>query len=328
MAAVSGVLMALKSMNSAAQGANTCVLLPDDCYHGVPHQLITVLETCGIQWQAIDMTNEEAVHSALLQQTSNKINKNNVMLWLETPSNPLCKVSDIKRLSSLAKSIDPTILITVDSTWSPPTITRPLELGADCVLHSATKYMGGHSDVLMGVTTCRGDSETSIKLRDQIRAIQTSVGAVPSAFDCFLVLRGLRSMHLRVERSSTNAMRVANYLADHPLVSKVHYPGLKTHPQHEVAAKQMRLFGGMLSFEVGSQGVEQSSAQSLAAELKLITMATSLGGTETLIEHRASIEPEGRVTSPLGLLRVSVGIEDYDDLEQDLEQAFDRADIK
>lgn len=211
-------------------------------------------------------------------------------------------------------------MVVVDSTWAPPTITQPLLLGADCVLHSATKYMGGHSDVLCGVVIT-GGGEVGTKLGESVRSVQTLIGAVPSPFDCFLVLRGLRSMHVRVERSCDNAMELARYLVSHPKVSAVHYPGLPTHPQHEIAGRQMVRYGGMLSFEVEG-GRER--AMDVAAGADLVKRATSLGGTETLIEHRASVEPEDRIISPEGLLRVSVGIERAEDIIRDFEVMLDR----
>ncbi|GMI47164.1 hypothetical protein TrCOL_g9882 [Triparma columacea] len=310
LAAASAIMM--------AHSPNCHVVLPDDCYHGVPAQLIDVMENLGVSWTPCDMTNISEVTDCI--ETS-LARGEKTMLWLESPSNPLCKVSDIRELSKLAKGIGgDSVVVVVDSTWAPPTITQPLLLGADCVLHSATKYMGGHSDVLCGVVIT-GGGEVGTKLGESVRSVQTLIGAVPSPFDCFLVLRGLRSMHVRVERSCDNAMELARYLVSHPKVSAVHYPGLPTHPQHEIAGRQMVRYGGMLSFEVEG-GRER--AMDVAAGADLVKRATSLGGTETLIEHRASVEPEDRIISPEGLLRVSVGIERAEDIIRDFEVMLDR----
>lgn len=300
-----------------AHSPNCHVVLPDDCYHGVPAQLVDVMENLGVSWTPCDMTNISDVTDCV---KSSLERGEKTMLWLESPSNPLCKVSDIQELSKLAKSLGD-VPVVVDSTWAPPTITQPLLLGADCVLHSATKYMGGHSDVLCGVVITDGDGEIGSKLGEGVRTVQTLIGAVPSPFDCFLVLRGLRSMHVRVERSCENAMGLAKFLDAHPKVSAVHYPGLPSHPQHEIAKKQMQSFGGMLSFEVEG-GRER--AMKVAAGANLVKRATSLGGTETLIEHRASVEPEDRIVSPEGLLRVSVGIEKVENIVKDFEVMLER----
>jgi len=290
----------------------THLILPDDCYHGVPYQLDAVLSSAGVTWSHCDMTDEAAVSEALAQNAQTP-----TILWLETPSNPLCRVSDLSLLCSLGSEAGATTV--VDSTWSPPCVTRPLEHGADAVLHSATKYMGGHSDVLMGTVTCSLLTPGQERMASAVRDTQGAVGSVPGPFDCFLVLRGLRSMHVRVERSCQNAMRLAKYLKGRGgKVRKVHYPGLEDHPQHEVAKGQMSMFGGMLSFEV--EGGREAAMAVAGGGGGLVKRATSLGGTETLIEHRASIEPEGRVVSPEGLLRVSVGIERFEDIRDDFER--------
>lgn len=197
------------------------------------------------------------------------------------------------------------------------------QLGADVVMHSGTKYLGGHSDVLLGVVTVSPFTCQGKALKSSIRAIQTTLGATASPFDCWLTLRGLRTLHLRIERQSKTAMQLASYLASHELVQKVHYPGLVTHPQYDVASRQMQggRYGGMLSFEMESEAM----AMAVAGAVSTIQRGTSLGGTETLIEHRASIEPEDGRVSPKGLLRVSVGLEDFQDLKEDLRQAIDIA---
>jgi cystathionine gamma-synthase len=216
------------------------------------------------------------------------------------------------------------ILTVVDSTWAPPFITLPLGLGADIVLHSGTKYLAGHSDALIGIVSCSPLTARGVRASTRLRSVQTSVGAVASPLESWLTLRGLRTLHLRLERQCKTAMMIANYLHGHPLVKACHYPGLSSHPQHDVACRQMgggSLFGGMLSFEVESEAM----AVAMAGGVRVIRRATSLGGTETLIEHRASIEPLGRRTSPVGLLRLSVGLEDAEDLIRDLEVALEVA---
>jgi len=187
-------------------------------------------------------------------------------------------------------------------------------------LHSATKYIGGHSDLLLGVVTSSPYTAMGRKMGSSLKTVQTAMGAVGSPFDCWLALRGLRTLHLRVERQCDSAMQIATFLSNHPCVQKVHYPGLVQHPQHDIASRQMQngLYGGVLSFEVK----DEVFAMAVAGSVRIITRATSLGGTETLMEHRATIEPAHRVTSPRGLLRLSVGLENAEDLIQDLDTAF------
>ncbi|GMH55099.1 hypothetical protein TrLO_g5803 [Triparma laevis f. longispina] len=301
MAAVHAVI----SSNLALHGVCNLVI-PDDCYHGVPYQLDTVLSNANVKWSKCDYTNYDDVVRKLEGSGEGSI------VWTETPSNPLLKVTDIRRIKELIDQHNPSAKLLVDSTWSPPVITKPLDLGADLVLHSCTKYFGGHSDVLMGsVTTREGEA-----LGEQVKITQGAVGGVPGAFDCWLVLRGLRSMHVRVERACENAGRLAVWLEGRGEVEKVHYPGLEGHPQFEVAGRQMEMFGGMVSFEMK----DKETAMKVAAGCELVKRATSLGGTETLIEHRESIEPEGGKVSPPGLLRVSLGLEGWKDLEADFER--------
>jgi len=249
---------------------------------------------------------------------------------MESPSNPLCKVTDIQSVCNLVQEItlkqdqDHNITITtaVDSTWSPPYLTQPLRLGADVVVHSGTKYLAGHSDALIGTVTTSPYTTQGQRLGPSIRSIQISLGATASPMDCYLTLRGLRTLHIRLERQCHNAMILSKYLSNHPLplVKAVHYPGLTNHPQHNIATHQMKngLYGGMFSFEVDNQ----VTAMAVAGALMTIKRATSLGSSETLIEHRASIEPEDGRVSPEGLLRVSVGLENVEDLKADLEIAL------
>ncbi len=280
------------------------VVAPDDAYHGVSRLLREIMARWGLTYTAVDMTDLGAVRAALQPQTR--------LIWIETPSNPRLKVADIEAIAGIAHDVG--ALCVVDNTWATPVQQRPLELGADLVLHATTKYLGGHSDVLGGAVVTRELSP----IFEQVRFLQANGGAVPSPFDCWLLLRGIQTLAYRVRAHAENAMRVARFLASHPRIERVHYPGLETHPGHAVATRQMRGFGGMLSIEVhGGEG----AAMAVAGRLQIFTRATSLGGIESLIEHRASIEgPESK--TPPSLLRVSVGLEHPDDLIADLEQAL------
>ena len=318
MAAVSSLLLACKSQVK--------LIMPEDVYHGLPTQL-NCLNDHGIVHKSVDMTNVTKIRQQIKEYTASGDDGGCIVVWLETPSNPLCQVTDIKEVCNLVQEMKcqhrrGRILTVVDSTWAPPCLTQPLHLGADVVLHSGTKYLGGHSDVLLGVVSCSPLTENGEWLAERIKAVQTSIGAVASPFECWLTLRGLRTLHLRVQRQCDTAMKLAQYLNEHKSIKKCHYPGLKSHPQHVIAKQQMlgNKFGGMLSFEVENE----SMAMAVAGAVNLIRRATSLGGTETLIEHRKSIEPEGS-TCPAGLLRLSIGLEDPEDLQHDLEIALEVA---
>jgi len=214
------------------------------------------------------------------------------------------------------------ITVVVDSTWSPPNVTQPLKLGADVSIHSATKYLGGHSDVVLGVATVSLLSDTGLRLSPVLKSIQQNIGSVASPFDCWLTLRGIRSLRVRVRRAMKTAFKIAQFLDNHPNVQKTHYPGLESHSGHLVAKQQMKGgFGAMLSFEVENEAM----AMAVAGAVQTFRRATSLGGTESLIEHRFSIEPEGRKVSHPALLRVSVGLEDSRDLIEDLDNALNIA---
>ena len=280
------------------------VLAPSDCYHGTSRLLREVFQPWGLEVTFADLTDIDELKQAIKPNTK--------LIWVETPSNPLLKITDIAGVSSIAHEIG--ALCVCDNTWATPVLQRPLESDAGIVVHSTTKYLGGHSDVLGGAVVAGEGS----KAFQRIREIQGEYGAVPSAFDCWLVLRGIRTLHLRMRAHCDNAGKIARYLSGHPHVEAVHYPGLPAHPGHAIATEQMNGYGGMLSFQV-SGGPEQ--AMQTAARLKLFTRATSLGGTESLIEHRASIEGPG-TTAPDNLLRMSVGIENADDLLKDLSQAL------
>ena len=314
MAAIASLLLAHKSPVK--------VLIPTDVYHGLPTQLVAVLNDHGVCHQAVDMARTE-LQSIIKNSQKNEKQQSSLVIWMETPSNPLCRITDIKEICEMVRDIhsnDDTFRITtvVDSTWAPPCITQPIQLGADVVVHSGTKYLGGHSDVLLGMVCTSPFTAQGKFLSERVRAVQSSVGAVASPFECWLTLRGLRSLHLRVERSSSSALELAKYLESHADVTKCHYPGLSSHPQHKIATEQMEGYGGMLSFEVR----DETMAMAVAGAVRIIKRATSLGGTESLIEHRASIEPPERRTSPPGLLRLSVGLEDVKDLKSDVERAL------
>ena len=235
------------------------------------------------------------------------------LVWIETPSNPRLKITDIAAVVERARAAGASVA--VDATWTPPPLQSALELGADLVVHATTKYLAGHSDVLGGAVIAPAEDA---ELFERVRFLQRNEGAVPSPFDCWLTLRGLRTLPWRMRAHGQNARAVAAFLDRHPRVAVVHYPGLATHPQHAIAAGQMRDFGGMVSFEVRGGAAD---AMGVAGRLEVFTRATSLGGAESLVEHRRSIEPEDSPTPP-GLLRLSVGLEHPDDLIADLEQAL------
>ena len=282
------------------------VIAPDDLYHGIAKLLKQVFVPWGLQVSFVDTSSLKTVQGAWQENTR--------LLWLETPSNPLLKISDVAALAELAHNRG--ALLVCDATWTPPSVQRSLALGADLVMHSTTKYLAGHSDVLGGAVVAKNEAGVF----EQVRTVQGLEGAVPSPFDCWLVLRSLRTLPYRMRAHCENAAQVAAFLETQPQVERVHYPGLASHPGHEVAAKQMQTFGGMLSFEVVGG---EAAAMNVAANVQLFTRGTSLGGVESLIEHRASIEgPES--TTPAGLLRVSVGLEHPDDLIVDLAQALEQ----
>ena len=280
------------------------VVAPTDAYYGTGKLLRDVFAGWGLDTTFVDMTDLPAVEGALRPTTR--------LVWAESPSNPLWKVSDLARIGALAHAAGARFV--VDNTTATPVLQSPFTHGADLIVHATTKYLGGHSDVLGGAVVARERGP----LLDRLRVLQTSGGAVPSPFDCWLVLRGIRTLPYRVRAQSEHALRVATFLAAHPRVEVVHYPGLASHPAHEVARRQMTMFGGMLSLQVRG-GAE--AAMAVAAKVRVFTRATSFGGTESLVEHRASIEGPGTTTPP-NLLRVSIGLEHPDDLIEDLAQAL------
>lgn len=284
--------------------AGSHVVFPDDIYYGFRTIAEEFLPRWGMESSAVDMGDLDRVRAALKPHTR--------LIWSETPSNPLMKIVDLAGVASIARSAGARMI--VDGTFATPALQRPLELGADAVLHATTKYLGGHSDVQGGALILRERGE----LGERIEHIRHILGAVSSPFNSWLVLRGLRSLSCRMDRHSSNGLAVARALASHGGVEAVHYPGLESHPGHAVARRQMSAFGGMLSFRVRGG---RDAAIRVASRVKLFTNATSLGGTESLIEHRASSEGPGSPT-PQNLLRVSAGLEHPQDLIEDLTQAL------
>jgi cystathionine gamma-synthase len=280
------------------------VIAPRDAYHGTTILLRDILGAWGLRTSFTDMTDPAAIAGEIRPETR--------LVWVETPSNPLLTISDIARIAAAAHGAGARCV--VDNTWASPILQRPFELGADLILHSTTKYLAGHCDVLSGAVVAKADDD----FFQRIRLIQMQGGAVAAPFDCWLVLRGIRTLPYRMRGHCQNARRVAEFLSRHPRVEVVHFPGLPTHPGHAVAASQMQDFGGMMSFQV--QG-GKAEALAVAAKLRLFIRATSLGGPDSLIEHRASIEPPDTRT-PQNLLRISIGLEHPDDLIEDLAQAL------
>lgn len=286
------------------------VVIPSDAYGGMYRLFARVLAGWGVEHTAADLADLDAARDAIRPGVTR-------MIWCETPTNPLLGICDIGALAALTHDVG--ALLTVDNTFSSPYLCQPLTLGADAVVHSTTKYLGGHSDVVGGavVTADAG-------LAEQVRFLQNAAGAVAGPFDAWLVLRGVKTLPVRMDRHCANARQVAALLAAHPAVSVVHYPGLPTHPGHEVAAKQMRDFGGMVSFRLRG---DEPAAVELCRRTRLFTLAESLGGVESLIEHPARMTHASAAGSPLAvpadLVRLSVGIESVDDLVDDLEHALE-----
>jgi cystathionine gamma-synthase len=279
------------------------VLAPLEAYHGILRLLRSQFQRWNLAVDFVDMTDLDLVRHAMRPTTK--------IVWAETPSNPTLKLTDLAAVAQIAHAGG--ALFACDNTWT-PLIQQPFALGADLVMHSTTKYFGGHSDVLSGALIAREDNE----FFQRIREVQKLAGAIPGPFDCWLVHRGMHTLPWRMRAHSENAQRVAQFLETHPRVTRVHYPGLKSHPQHELARRQMSSFGGMLSIELKG---DRAAAMQLPNELRIFTRATSLGGVESLIEHRQSIEGPDTLT-PETLLRISIGLEHPDDLIADLDQAL------
>lgn len=287
------------------------VVAADDLYGGTVRLFDRVMARRGQRFTYVDPTDPQRIADAIGPQTK--------LVWIETPTNPLLKLTDIEATATLCH--DRGVLLAVDNTFLSPVLQRPLDLGADLVIHSTTKYVGGHSDVVGGAVVVRDES-----LAEQLGFIQNSCGAVPGPQDCYLTLRGLKTLHIRMERHCHNAEAIAKYLHEHPKVSKVLYPGLPEHPQHELAKRQMKGFGGMISMYVDG---DLEAARRLLMSLRVFTLAESLGGVESLVEHpaimtHASVPADKRARLGIddGFIRLSVGIEHLDDLLADLDQAL------
>ena len=288
------------------------VVCGNDMYGGTYRLFTKVFEKFGIKFIYVDTTNVSTISKAITGKTK--------LVWLETPTNPLMNITDIAAVAAITKSKN--ILLAVDNTFASPYLQNPIDLGADIVMHSVTKYLGGHSDVIQGSLMMN-----SPELRDKLYFIQKSCGAVPGPMDCFLVLRGIKTLHLRMKAHCENGAKIAHWLRKHPKIGKVYWPGFEDHPGYAVAKKQMRDFGGMLSFILKNDSVEE--AMRVLSSTKLFSLAESLGGVESLINHpasmtHASIPKEERIKNGLtdSLIRLSVGIEDPDDLIDDLATAI------
>lgn len=288
------------------------VIAASDMYGGTYRLFTKVFEKFGLKFIYVDTTNPDNVKAAVTAQTK--------LIWLETPTNPLMNITDVKAIATIAKQAG--ALLCVDNTFASPYLQNPLDLGADIVMHSSTKYLGGHSDVIQG-SLIMNDAE----LREKLYFIQKSCGAVPGPMDCFLVLRGIKTLAVRMRAHCENGEVIAHWLKAHPKVAKVYWPGFTDHPGYEIAKAQMRGFGGMISFELMNDSVEE--AKRVLSSTKVFALAESLGGVESLINHpasmtHASIPREERIKNGLSdsLIRLSVGIEDADDLIEDLKQAI------
>lgn len=288
------------------------VISTSDLYGGSYRIFNTIFAKYGIKFHFVDIQNPAAVEAL--------VNANTKLIWVETPTNPMMNIIDIKAMAQIAKKAN--ALLAVDNTFATPYLQNPLDLGADIVMHSVTKYLGGHSDVVMGALVCNDE-----ELSKEMYRIQNSSGAVTAPMDSFLVLRGIKTLHLRMQRHCENGEKIAHFLATHPKIENVYWPGFTTHPNHEVAKEQMRGFGGMISFTLKGNKLEDALA--IVKKLELFALAESLGGVESLIGHpatmtHASIPKEVREKTGVvdSLIRLSVGIEDVEDLIDDLKNAL------
>lgn len=289
------------------------VVASSDLYGGSYRLLKTIYSQFGIESRMVDLSDPEALVDEISDKTK--------LIWIETPSNPLLQILDIERICSIAH--DRGIRVCVDNTFASPYLQQPMSLGADLVMHSATKYLGGHSDVIHGAVVCRHRDDL-----DKLNFIQNASGAVPGPMDSFLILRGIKTLHVRMDRACSNAEAIVEFLSKHPKTGNVYYPGLESHPGHGLATKQMRRFGGIVSFELASDSMED--VHTFLKTTKVFTLAESLGGVESLMTHpssmtHGSIPREARLEAGLrdGLIRLSVGIEHESDLIDDLGQALD-----
>ncbi|MGQ3677785.1 cystathionine gamma-synthase [Tenacibaculum discolor] len=292
------------------------VITGDDIYGGTYRMFTNMFEKYGLKFQYVDMNEVANVVNAISEKTK--------LIWIETPTNPLMKIADIEEITKAVKNKKPAIIVAVDNTFATPYLQRPLDLGVDIVMHSATKYLGGHSDLVMGALMTK-----NAELAEQLHFIQFAAGAIAGPMDSFLALRGVKTLHLRMQRHCENGIAVANYLSAHPKVGEVFYPGLENHPNHEIAKKQMDDFGGMVSFRLKDES--KQAALTFLENTQLFTLAESLGGVESLVSHpvtmtHASIPEADRLKIGItdSLIRLSVGVEDIDDLLADLEQALSK----
>ena len=305
MSAVDSVLKLLKMGDH--------VVCSDDVYGGVSRHFNNILVNYGLTFTYVDSSNPENVENAITSETK--------LFWIETPTNPLLKITDLNAISKIAKKHQ--ILFGVDSTFATPVFLRPFEFGADIVMHSTTKYISGHNQLIGGIIITNDE-----EIHERMKFVQKTIGAIPSPFDCWLTLIGVKTLHLRMERHASNAQAVAEFLESHPQVEKITYPGLKSHPQYGVAKEQMNGFSGMISFELKG-GI--NAGTTVMNNVKLCSLAESLGAVETMITHPATmthvdVPAEERHARGLsdGLVRISVGIEDPDDIIDDLKQALEK----
>jgi cystathionine gamma-synthase/cystathionine gamma-lyase len=289
------------------------IVTTKDLYGGSYRLFVKIFEPAGIKFKYISLVDPDALELAISHATK--------LVWLETPTNPMTNIIDISEIAAVTRSKG--ILLAVDNTFATPYLQRPLEMGADIVMHSATKYLGGHSDLIMGAVVVKDE-----ELGKSLRFIQNTCGAIPGPNDCFLAHRGIKTLHLRMERNCSNAMKIAEFLEAHPKVDRVYYPGLNAHPGHDTAKKQMGDFGAMISFDLMDDREEESVR--LMKKLNVFSLAESLGGVESLCGHPAtmshgSVSKKDRLDLGIkdSLIRLSVGIEDVDDLIEDLRQALD-----
>ncbi|MEQ3501228.1 cystathionine gamma-synthase [Tenacibaculum sp. SSH1-16] len=308
---LSAIDCVLRTLNSGDE-----VIAGDDIYGGTYRMFTNMFEKYGLKFRYVDMNEVTNVTNAISEKTK--------LIWIETPTNPLMKIADIEEINKAVKNIKTSIVVAVDNTFATPYLQRPLDLGVDIVMHSATKYLGGHSDLVMGALMVK-----DAKLAEQLHFIQFAAGAIAGPMDSFLALRGVKTLHLRMQRHCENGKAVAQYLLEHPKVSEVFYPGLEKHPNHGIAKKQMDDFGGMVSFRLKDQS--KQAALSFLENTKIFTLAESLGGVESLVSHpvtmtHASIPEADRLKIGItdSLIRLSVGVEDIDDLLGDLEQALSK----
>lgn len=290
------------------------VIAGDDLYGGTYRMFTRMFSKYGLKFHLVDMNSIENVTNSISDKTK--------LIWVETPTNPLMKIADIEEITKAVKAINPAILVAVDNTFATPYLQQPLSLGVDIVMHSATKYLGGHSDLLMGALMVN-----DAKLAEELHFIQFAGGAIAGPMDSFLALRGVKTLHIRMQRHCENGRAIAAYLQNHPKVKEVYYPGLENHPNHDVATKQMKDFGGMVSFKLKDES--QQAAFTFLENTHVFTLAESLGGVESLVNHPATMthasipEPERlKIGITDSLIRLSVGIEDIEDLLKDLKQAL------